>query len=135
MKSSEELIYRFCVTTIPGVFEIVDYESKWAGGQIHDQFPKIRGSWSYLFDMTLSRIFKSLKANISLNVEKELGSKKKDGTLTGCYRSIRDNESDVSMVFIDFPTIDYEKVDPYQIVMENPLKIMSGYHSKTEADC
>ena len=134
MESSEELIYRFCVTTVPGVFEIVDYESKWAGGQIHDQFPKVRGSWSYLFDTTLSGIFKSLKANVSLNVEKEMGRKRKDGTLTGCYRSIRDNESDVSMVFVDFPTIDYEKVDPYQIVMENPLKIMSGYKSKTTAD-
>ena len=134
MESTEQLIYRFCVTPVSGVFEIVDYESKWAGGQIHDQFPKVKGSWSYLFDTTLSGIFKSLKTNISLNVEKELGTQKKDGTLTGCYRSIRDNESDVSMVFIDFPTIDFDKVDPYQIVMEHPLKIFSGYHSKPKAD-
>ena len=134
MESNEGLLYRFCVITVPRVFEIVDYESAWAGGQVHDELPKIKGSWSYLFDTTLSPLFKSLKANVSLNVENEIGTQKKNGTLTGCYRSIRDNESDVSVLFIDFPTIDYEKVDPYQIVVEHPLKILSGYYSKAEAD-
>ena len=133
MESVEKPFYRICTTNIPAVFQIDEYESKWAGGQIHDEIPKITGTFAYVFESTLSRLFKSLRANISLVVEKEIGMKK-DGTLTGCYRSIRDNESDVSIVFVDFPTIDYEKVDPYQIVMEDSVKILSGYHSKAEAD-
>ena len=134
MDSDEHLVYRFCTVTVPAVLEIADYESAWAGGQVRDEFPKIKGSWSYLSDTTLSGLLKSFTANVSLVVKNELGMKKQDGTLTGCYRSIRDNESDISLVLTDFPTIDYEKVDPYQIVTEYSLKIMSGYYSKTEAD-
>ena len=134
MESDQQPIYRLCLITVPAVLEIVDYESAWAGGQIRDEFPKIRGSWSYLFSTSVSALFKSFKANISLVVENEIGTKKKDGTLTGCYRSIRDNESDISMVVHGFPTIDYEKVEPYQVLTETSIKIMSTYYSKTEAD-
>ena len=134
MESDQHPVYRLCVITIPIIFEIVDYESAWAGGQIRHEFPKIKGSFSYHMGTTLPGMFKSLRENVSLVVENEIGIKKKDGTLTGCYRSIRDNESDVSMLLQQFPTIDYDKVDPYQILMEYSIKIMSTYHSKTEAD-
>ena len=134
MDSDEHSVYRFCIVTVPLLMEIADYKEKWAGGQIRDKFPKIKGSWSYLLDTNLSAFFKSLKVNISLVVENEIGTKKKDGTLTGCYRSIRDNESDISMFVHTFPTINYDKVDPYQIVMEYSLKIGSAYHSKAEPD-
>ena len=134
MESDEYPVHRFCLVTFPAIFEIVDYESKWAGGQVHDEFPRIRGSFSYLFDFIASGLYKSLKTNISVIVKNEIGTQKKDGTLTGCYRSIRDNESDVSLLLTDFPTIDYDKVDPYQVLMEYSLKIMSGYESKSEAD-
>ena len=134
MESDEHSVYRICGTTYPLFLEIVDYESKWAGGQIRDEIPKTKGSLSYIFDTTMSSVFKSLRANVSLNIEQEIGTRKKDGTLTGCYRSIRDNESDISLLLHDFPTIDYEKVDPFQIVMEYSLKILSNYHSETEAN-
>ena len=134
MESDEYPFYRFCVVPFPVLFEIVDYDSKWDGGQIRDEFPKIGGSFSYIVSSTVSPIFKAFRANVSLIKEQEFGSKKKDGTLTGCYRSIKDNESDVSLALHDFPTIDYEKVDPYQILMEDSVKIMSAYESKTEPD-
>ena len=134
MESDEHFALRICTVSVPFLLEIMDYESAWAGGQIRDEFPKIRGSWSYLFGTTMSGLYKSLKTNISVTVENEIGTKKKDGTLTGCYRSIRDNQSDISILLTDFPTIDYDKVDPYQVVLEYSLKTMSTYHSKTEAD-
>ena len=134
MASDEHPVYRFCIITFPFLLEIVDYQSAWAGGQIRNEFPKTKGSWSYLFETTLLHVFKSLKGNVSLTVEQEFGMKKKGGILTGCYRSIRDNESDFSLVAHDYPTIDYDKVDPYQVLAELSLKIMSGYHSKTQAD-
>ena len=134
MESDEYPVYRLCILTFPILFEIADYESKWAGGQIRKEFPKFQGAWSYFVENTLSRIFETLNANISVIVESEMGTKKKNGTLTGCFRSIRDNESDISMIIHDYPTIDYDKVDPYQIITEEPLKIVSAYHSKTEAD-
>ena len=134
MDSGEHPVFRVCTVTVPAVFEIADYESKWAGGQIRDEFPKFTGSWSYIWDTTVTGVFKSLKSNVSVVVENEIGTKKRNGTLTGCYRSIRDNESDVSILSTDFPTIDYQKVDPYQILMENSLKILSAYESKTEPD-
>ena len=112
--------------------EIADYESAWTKGQIRNEFPETKGVWSHVFDTTMSPIFKSLRGNFSLRVEEEFGMKKKDGT--GCYGSIRNNESDISLVPHYYPTIDYDKVDPYQVVAELSLKILSGYKSKTEAD-
>ena len=133
MQSDENLVYRFCLVTLPLVFEFED-ESAWAGGQIHNKLPKIKGSLSYLMGITMGPFFKPLRGNFSLNIEQENGTQKKNGTLTGCYRSIRDNESDISLVPREFPTIDYDKVDPYQVLMEYSIKIMSAYESKTEAD-
>ena len=133
MESDEYPVYRICTIIIPLVFEIADYESKWAEGQIRSEFPKITGSWTHMTE-TLSSLFKISRTNISVVVEKEIGKRKSDGTLTGCYRSVRDNESDISIFVIDFPTVDFERVEPYQVLMESSLKIMSGYESKTEAD-
>ena len=134
MESDEHLVYRLCLVTFPTLFEVVDYESAWAGGQIHNELPKFKGSFSYLTDTTIVPFFKPLRGNFSLIKENEFGTRKKDGALTGCYRSIRDNESDISLVPREFPTIDYDKVDPYQVLMEYSIKIMSAYESKTEAD-
>ena len=127
MESDKNSVYQFCLLTVRFFFEIVDYESAWTGGQIRDEMPKIKGPWSYLFDTTMSPLLKSWKGNVSLQVEQELGMKKKDGTLTGCYRSIRDNQSDISLFPHDFPTVDYDKVDPYQVLTEIFLKILSSY--------
>ena len=133
MESHEHSVYRFCIITFPFLLDIVDYESAWAGGQVRQEFPKTKGAWSHPFETTLFHLFKSLRGNVSLNVEQEFGMKKKNGILTGCYRSIRDNESDISLVVHDFPTVDDGKVDPYQVLAELSLKIVSGYHSETKA--
>ena len=134
MESDKHPVYRFCIVPAPLDFQIMDYKSKWAGEQIRDEFPETTGPLSYLVDSTLSLLFKSLRANISLNVENEFGTQKKDGTMTGCYRKIRDNESDFSIALHNFPTIDYDKVDPYQILMQDSVKIMSAYHSQTKPE-
>ena len=133
MESDEHPVYRLCLVTFPTLFEIVD-ESKWAGGQTPGGFPKFKGAFSYFTDTTMLPVFKPLDGNFSIKKENEFGTLKKDGNLTGCYRSIRDNESDISLVPREFPTIDYDKVDPYQVLMEYSIKIMSAYESKTEAD-
>ena len=103
-------------------------------------FQKLKGSglidtilWSHRYD-TMVSTFKLFRENVSLKVEQEFGMKKKDGNLTGCYRSIRDNESDFSLIPHDHPTIDYDKVDPYQVLGELSLSMLSGYHSNAEAD-
>ena len=134
MDSDEYPVYRLCGVPFPYFFEISDYESAWAGGQIRNELPKIKGFLTHLLEPTLSTLFKPLIRNVSVIVESEIGMKKKDGTLTGCYRSIRDNESDFSLMLTNYPTIDYDKVDPHQIMMEYSLKIMSGYYSEAEAD-
>ena len=133
MESDKDSVYRLCFVTFPTLFEIVD-ESKWAAGQIHDEFPKVKGAFSYITHTSMIPVFKSLGANFSIRIENELGTRKKDRTLTGCYRSIRDKKSDFSLVPHEFSTIDYVKVNPYQVVMEYSLKILSAYHSVTEAD-
>ena len=135
MESNDHPVHRFCMVTFPLFLEIVDYESKWAGGQIRDEFPRTKGAWSHILD-SLASPFKFLGGlvNVSVNVEPEFGMKKKNRTLTGCYRSIRDNQSDFSLVAHDYPTVDYDKVDPYQVLGELSLSILSGYHSNAEAD-
>ena len=50
------------------------------------------------------------------------------------FVSERDNQSDISLVLHNYPTIDYDKVDPYQVLEEVSVKILSDYHSKAEAD-
>ena len=134
MESDEYPVYRYCLINIPVVFEIADDESAWTRGQTLNEFPKVNGAFSYIVDTTMIPVLKTLGGNFSLIKENEFGTRKKDGTLTGCYRSIRDNESDISLVPREFPTIDYDKVDPYQVLMEYSIKIMSAYESKTEAD-
>ena len=132
MASDDEVFYRICATAGPGTYEIDDYDTNWARGQFHDEYPKqTSGAFAYLLETILAKPFKSLKTNISITIADESGYKKKDGTATGCYRSIRDNETDISMMLVDFPTDDFDQVEPYQVFNEDVLKIFSGYRSET----
>ena len=134
MESDGRFVYRICAIIVPLTFEVADYESKWATGQIHEEFPRIKGPFSHFFNSWTPYFSKSLRANFSLEIDQEAGTKKKDGTLTGCYRKIQDNQSDISIIPTDYPTIDYNRVDPYQILMESSLKILSAYHSEPKPD-
>ena len=134
MASDEGAFYRICATAGPGVYEIVDYDTQWAGGKFHDEYPKhTSGAFAYLLETILAKPFKSLKTNISITIEDESGYKKKDGTATGCYKSIRDNKTDISMILVDFPTDDFDEIEPYQVFKEDVLQIFSGYRSETNS--
>jgi len=67
--------------------------------------------------------------NFSFHQEHVFGSNNlRDGSYSGCLRSIRDNQTDIGAFPINFPVDDYEKVNPYQVYFEAPLMILSTYH-------
>ena len=72
----------------------------------------------------------SIHYNYTLIFEEDFGSKDEEtGQFTGCYGSLYRNESDVSLVALDDPFYDYDKVNPYQILMEYPLSIFQAYNA------
>ena len=66
--------------------------------------------------------------NISLVFESTgNGTVSEDGVPPGCYASIHYNKSDVSYFSVEYPILDYSKIDPVQVQYEGPLTIMSMY--------
>lgn len=52
----------------------------------------------------------------------------KTGEYQGCLRSIFRNESDLAIVVVDYPTRDFDQINPYIIIHEHPMTIFQGYN-------
>ena len=48
--------------------------------------------------------------------------------MTGCYRSMYENQSDLSFAPMDYPIHAFNRLDPVQVWFEQQLKIVSVYH-------
>ena len=44
-----------------------------------------------------------------------IGRVAKDGTMTGCYRSMYDNQTDITLAVMDYPIHDLKRLDPVQV--------------------
>ena len=97
----------------------LDEPLKWQDGQVHAEYPKATGSNAKRYHLALSALLGDRPPNISVVVKPVKGS--------GCYRSIRDNESDVTPIPIIYPVKDFDKVNPIQVNSEEPLNIFSTY--------
>ena len=114
--------HRLCISSDPAVLNLKD-DSKWQSGQVHDEYPEFTGYAGSIFQQ-LTSVFVSPPSNISVVLESVTGSYGEDGSPTGCYGSIYRNESDFTLMPVEYPVQDYEKVDPFQIVFEGPLTSM-----------
>ena len=102
-------------------------EKKWKASQVHAEYPEGVGGLAQLADMLWTAMLGHPAPNISIVVEDATGSVGDDGSPTGCYASIQNNESDITANLVEYPILDFDKVDPVQVVYEGPLAIMSTY--------
>ena len=100
---------------------------KWEGGQVHPEYPKMSGGVAPFIDTVLTSILGKPAPNISVTTEKLKGSFGKNGSPIGCYGSILKNESDVTFLPVEYPVVDYKKVDPVQVIHEGQLSILTNY--------
>ena len=118
--------YRVCMTPQPRVIQIEE-PHKWEDGQVNAEYPKISGLVVPATNLFLTSLLGNPAPNMSLVFESGTGSVNQDGSPTGCYGSVHNNESDIALTPVEYPIKDYSKVDPVQILYEGPLTIMSIY--------
>ena len=125
------MIYRLCLSVQPGLLQL-ENPQKWEGGQVYYQFPKTSGSVGIEIADVMFRVMLGNNApNVSVVSAPLTGSVGKDGSPTGCYGSLHRNESDITFMPIEYPILDYDKVDPVQTVDEGRLSIISTYRNET----
>ena len=123
-----KMIYRICLSPQPGLFYLEDPE-KWYGGQVHSVYPKTSGSvGEHLAGIMFMDVLGYPAPNVSVVLESPSNSPTNDGSPKGCYGSLHRNESDITFMPIEYPVLDYDKVDPVQVVDEGPLSIISTYN-------
>ena len=120
------MAYRVCLSVQPGYIQIEE-TATWDGGQVHAKYPKLSGvAAEYLCNLILTSILRPAP-NMSITSEPLSQAVGKDGLPTGCYASVHNNESDVSVMPVEYSIIDYEKVDPIQVFHEGSHSILSSY--------
>ena len=110
----------------PGLLQFDDLP-KWEGNQVYPEYPKMSGGLTPLSDIILTSTFGKPAPNMSIIIEKFKGSFGKDGLPIGCYGSILDNHSDATFLPVEYPVVDYNKVDPVQVLHEGQLSILTNY--------
>ena len=120
--------YRICLSVQPTFLE-VEETAKWADGQVYQEYPKVAGMTKLLAKGLFTSFLGRDAPNVSLVLEHLTGEERTDGTPSGCYGSIYRNESDISIMHVEYPILDYDKVNPFQVIYEGPLSLISTYRS------
>ena len=97
------MFYRVCLTFVPQVY-VLDNPLKWQHGQVHAEYPKASGSLAPLIDSLMSTMLGSCAPNLSVVIERI--------TYPGCYKSIRENQSDLTPILTGYPIHDFARVNP-----------------------
>ena len=134
MDDEEEPVYRVCFIEIPGVLDFV-YKDKSLDGRITTDRPIITGSAEKTFNLMVDIALGRYSINITTIQSDSFGGIAKDGTMTGCYRSMYDNQTDFSFTVMDYPIHDFKRLDPVQVYFEQPLEIVSIYHVDPASVC
>ena len=127
MDDEEEPVYRICFLEIPGVANFIN-KDKSIGEQITTERPMIAGSAKKTLSLMLDTAWGRHSINYTSIRSESFGGIAKDGTMTGCYRSMYENKTDFSFVVVDYPIHDLKRLDPIQIFFEESSKIISMYH-------
>ena len=109
------MFYRICIPNLYGIYDLDEFQ-KWEH-QAHAEYPKASGSFVEALSTVSSALLGIPAPNISLVIE----------SMTGCYRSIRDNQSDFTPLLVTYPVKDFDRVKPVQIFFETPISILSTY--------
>ena len=120
------MLYRVCLSPQPS-YLMMEKPKKWEGDQVHAMYPEITGvmaEFAYLF---LTTVLGNSAPNMTIVTESLTGSVGSDGVPSGCYASIHNNKSDITVMPVEYPILEFEKVDPIQVLYEGPLTIFSTY--------
>ena len=132
MGDEEEPVYRICFLELPGVLDFAN-KDKSIDGRITTERPIITGSAEKTFTLMVDIALGRYSFNYTTIRSESIGGIAKDGTMTGCYRSMYDNQTDFSFAPIDYPIHDLKKLNPVQVYFEQPLEIISIYHVDPKA--
>ena len=127
MDTEDETVYRVCFLEVQGILEVHNKE-KFLNGHISSDKLLLTGSVSKAFSFVTEFVFGSDTMNLTAVRSESIGGIMKDGTMTGCYRSMYENETDLALVLVDYPVHDFQRLDPVQVFFEDPAKIISMYH-------
>ena len=132
MGDEEEPVYRICFLEAPGILDFMN-KDKSIDGQVTTDRPIITGSTEKTFNLLMDIVLGRHSINYTTIQSESIGGIAKDGTMTGCYRSMYDNETDFSLTVMDYPIHDFKRLDLVQVYFEEPTKIFSIYHVEPKA--
>ena len=123
-----EKVIRFCYIKSSQIISLKNIEE----GKVYgcDHKPEFEGFLKNILKSSYDFLRFSRCYNYSFVFEEDFGIKDEEtGQLTGCYGSLYRNESDLSILALDDPYYDYDKVNPFQVLMEYPLTIGQVYNA------
>ena len=127
MSSSD--VFRLCFVKLR---TLADFEPDHVEGQVYEGRPRLKGPVATTAETMISMVFPRKVSNYSLRLEKNMGDfDELTGLYDGCLGSVQRNESDAVVIPVAFPTQDYEKINPAQIIIQEPLTILQGYKPTT----
>ena len=126
---SSSNVFRFCFMRLGN---IVEFDPEPDEGSVYEGRPRFKGPVAAVAETTLTMIFPSKVSNYSVRLEKNVGDfNELTGLYDGCLGSVQNNESDAIMVPVAFPTQDFERINPVQIVSQEGLTIIQAYKPTT----
>ena len=126
---SEPSFYRICVVTVPGLFQIRNQEQCTNGKTCDPHDMLYDGNYAFFGDSIRQYLPKN-SLNWSLVMRDSMGNRESDASFSGCYGSVYDNTSDFALGYVQYPTHDYKKVFPFQILKDYKVQILSAYTVK-----
>ena len=124
MMSSSD-VFRFCFMRWG---KLVEFDPEPDEGRVYEGRPRFKGPFSSAVETTLSMAFPSKVSNYSVRIKKNVGDfDDQTGQYDGCLGSVQRNESDAMLFPVAFPTLDFERIYPVQIVSQELLVIIQGY--------
>ena len=118
-------VFRFCFVNLR---TLADFEHDHVEGQMYEGRPEFKGPLSATAETTLSMIFPRKVFNYSLRLDKNMGDfDELTGLYNGCLGSVQRNQSDAIVIPVAFPTQDFERINPAQVITQEPLTILQGY--------
>ena len=116
----------FCFVNIE---KLVEFQHEIIEVQAYEGRPKLKGDWSHAVETTIAMLLPRKVPNYSVRFAKNLGDLDDiTGQYDGCLGCAQGNESDTSVGHVAFPTQDFERIYPVQIVIQEPLAIIQGYN-------
>ena len=118
-------VFRICFMRLGN---IVEFDPEPDEGRVYEGRPRFKGPVAAIAKTLFAVVYPSKVSNYSLRLEKNFGDfDELTGLYDGCLGSIQRNESDAIMARVSFPTQDFERIYPAEIISQEPLTIIQGY--------